>query len=767
MDKKFAAVAATAALCLNSAEAFAEDTGELEEVVVTAQRRSENLQDVPVAVSVVTGDALRDSAVRSLQDLAGSVPGLVTTNSVNYGSAPLSIRGIGGANGGGNVFADEPVAVYVDDAYVSRLRLSTADLVDIQGIEVLRGPQGTLYGRNSTAGALLLHSAEPTVERTARFSGSLGSYSDMRGQGAVSGALNDSGTLIGRLALGASSSDGWGNNSVGGHDLNRGHDAQGRAFLRFKPATGLKIDLIADFSKSYVVPGTIAVSDMSNLRDAVTNPTGTNVVTPYVLRPGLQGLVDNNQYALNYPTYTAIEGRNYTGRVEWQLGSTTLTAISNYRTWHLNGSQDSDGTAIQPPNRIFVTGALGDIGDNRNGNSRDRQYSQELRLASADDARLGWLVGAYYFNEYNSVNPISISNYLAGPGGAGTLVTFVANQQNRSLAAFGNLGWRISDALRLSAGLRYGSEHKDFFDHQLVQTINQFDPPGPTIFTAGQVLAAPPDLNLSRTDHNVSPRVVLDWKPRQGLLTYLSFSKGFKSGGFNVFRGVSPSFAPETVTAWEAGLKSDISKSLRVNLSAFHYDYHDLQVRTPVASGGVGIESAAAARSQGLEAEVSATATRHLRFDANFAWLDAKFTSGTLTAIQQQSWVFGTNPGTVSEDISGHHLSRAPGFQGALSGTLQWAAGAQTASFQASVRHQGKVYFLETQQQAPTYQGSAWTELDARFALAGEGDRWSLALYGRNLLNDRHFSQITAFFGLPNGALNDPRRVGLQLTASR
>jgi iron complex outermembrane receptor protein len=173
-------------------------------------------------------------------------------------------------------------------------------------------------------------------------------------------------------------------------------------------------------------------------------------------------------------------------------------------------------------------------------------------------------------------------------------------------------------------------------------------------------------------------------------------------------------------------------------------------VRTPVPSGGVGIESARAARSQGIEAELSLAPMRGLRVDANIAVLDAKFRAGTLSAIQVQSYVFGTNPAVVAENIAGNRLTRAPKLQFALNGRYDWDVGSDyKASVQGSLRHQGSVYFLETQQQALTFRGAAWEEVDARVGFGDANDAW-------------HFSQVSAFFGLPNGALNDPRRVGAQ-----
>jgi iron complex outermembrane receptor protein len=794
MNQLFAASAATIALCLCTGTASGQVPGgvvaqpgpqdgtvgstavtsdpaaqpdpkdqAIEDIVVTAQRRDERLQDVPVAVSVVSGDFIIRNQIRTFQDLGATVPGLVVTNSVNYGSAPLSIRGIGGANGGGNVFADEPVAVYVDDAYVSRLRLSTADLIDIGGIEVLRGPQGTLYGRNSTAGAVLVRSAEPTAELKGRASASITSLDEYRFQAAISGPIDAAGTLQARIAGGFSERGGWGSNRSG-PQLNSGRDWQLRVFLRYQPTDALTIDLIGDVSYSRSSPGTIAISDIRNLRDEATNPTGSNVVFPYVARPDLDAVQEDNRYDLNFPTFTRIRGNNLTGRINYNLGAVTLTSITNYREWTLRGSQDSDGTGVNPPNPPFNTGApITNIGNNSQF-SPDSQFSQELRLASAGTGPFTWLVGGFYFFEKNGLDPITITNNLAGPGGAGTLTTFTADQSTRSFALFANASHALTDTLKLSLGGRYSEERKHFENTQRVTQIRQFDPPGPAFFAAGSVLAAPAALDLRRKDTNFSPRIVLDWKVTPDALLYGSFSKGFKSGGFNAFRGTQIAFAPEKVDAYEIGLKADLSRAVRLNVSAFRYKYRDLQVRTPVPTGGVGIESADEARSQGIEIEATVVPARGLRFDANASFLDAEFRRGRLSAVQAQSYVFGTNPAVVLEDIAGNRLTRAPKLQFALNGRYDWDLGSDhKASVQGSVRHQSGVFFLETQQQAPTFRGEPWEEVDARVAFGDANDRWTASLFVKNAFDNRHFSQVSAFFGLPNGALNEPRRFGAQL----
>jgi len=743
--------------------AATDESPALAEIIVTAQHRSENLQNVPVAVTALTSDFLTSNNIRTLQDLTASVPGFVTTNSVNYGSAPLSIRGVGGANGGGNVLSDEPVAVYIDDAVIGRLRFSTADLVDVGSIEVLRGPQGTLYGRNSTAGAVLVHSAEPTPDFSANASLSAAQHNEERVQAAVSGPLTNDGEVRGRLAGGFSDAGGWGNNLAGGPNLNRGRNWEVRGFLRYEPVSGLRIDLIADASYQLSYPGVLAISPVANYASAA-NPTGTNVVTPYVVRPGLNRLLSEDDFESNLPTVTEISGQNLTARVVWDLAHETLTSISNYRTWNMHGQQDSDGNAVVPLTPSFVSPPVTNIGDNA-ARFVDSQYSQELRLNSADPDPLKWTVGAYFYHENNAVDPIDIYNRLAGPGGDGTDGAFTAYESSTAFAGYVDGAYSFTDALKLTLGARYSNEHKRISDSEEVTTVNAFTPPGPVTFPAGLPLVPDNVLTDSRTDNNFSPRAVLDYKITPATLAYVSFSEGFLSGGFNAFRGTHFEFAPEHIKAYEMGLKTDVGRMLRVDGDIFHYDYADLQVRTPVATGGVDIQTAAKARVNGAELESTFTPLSGLTFTGNATYLDAKFVQGTLSTIDQPSWVFGANPAVVSTNIAGNRLTRAPELQFALTSRYEWSIGDDTAAVQAGARHQSSEYFLETQQQSPTFQGSGWTEYDARVSLAGRGEHWQVSLFGKNLFDNRHFTQITAFFGLPNGAVNDPRTVGIELAA--
>jgi len=260
----------------------------LDEIVVTAQRREENQQEVPIAVTTATAKFLDENDVRTIEDLNGAIPGFVTTNTVGYSGAPLSIRGIGGANGGGNLFNDEPVGVYVDGVYIARLSFSTADLLDVDSIQVLRGPQGTLYGRNSTAGAVLVTTKRPTQEFEAEVKAGATSFGDYNVSGVVSGGLTDS--LSGRIAVGYSDKDGFGENAFTGLSVGGSEDLSARASLRFEPTDALTFDLIGEYQDRVANPALIPVTSVGD-----TNGIGS----PFVPRPDLDEVLEDDGFNFN------------------------------------------------------------------------------------------------------------------------------------------------------------------------------------------------------------------------------------------------------------------------------------------------------------------------------------------------------------------------------------------------------------------------------------------------------------------------------------
>jgi len=731
-----------AALLIVEPARAAEAEQSLDVVFVSGQRRREDVQDVPIAIKSLSGAELSARQVRTLEDLNGLIPGFVTTNTVSYGAAPLSIRGVGGANGGGNFFNDEPVAVYIDGVYVSRLSVSTADLIDIDSIEVLRGPQGTLYGRNSTAGAVLISTRRPTdeTEGALRVGGS--SIGDYRVSGFLSGALSDA--LSARASFGYSNRDGYGRNIVNGEKAGGGEDASARLSLRYRPRDSIRIDLIGDYQNRKANPALLAVTSVGQ--------NGT--ASPFALRADFQDVLKARQFEFDDVNSTASDTWSLTTHADIDLGFATLNLISGWRNWSLDGEQDSDSTGLQ----LFT---------NR-GAIRARQVSQEIRLSSSGDRALTWLVGGLFLYDKTDVE-FAIQNFQ-GLSGLGTDALFNAAQKNTAYAVFADATYDLTDRIALTAGVRYSQETKDFSNDLLISILNGGTAPpsflGGATFAAGDIFSDPPVFSDRTSFNDVSPRAVVEFKPDDNTLLYASYSQGFKSGGFNSF-GLTPAFDSENIHAYEIGVKSELAdRRIRLNASFFMYDYTNLQIRLPVPTGGVDIRNVAASKIKGFEIEGTASPFAGFTVAGSLALLDAEITQGMIPAIASDTPPFpiGAPLPLITENVSGNRLTRAPEFQAFATAEYEREFGSLTASLSATYRRQSSVFFLETNQNTPTFRNRGWQEIDLSATISKQDSHWELALYAQNLTDNRHITAVTALGGFPNASIIAPRRWGVEGT---
>jgi len=735
------------------------------EIIVTAQHRVENAQNVPISVSAINGEALNRASITSIQDLSGSVPSLVVSKSVSYGLAPISIRGLGGPAGGGSLLTDQPVAVYIDGVYVPALGQSVSDFLDLDSVQVLRGPQGTLYGRNSTAGALLLTSKRPSKTLGGEAHVSYGSFNEFRASGAINLPIVPELLAI-RVALGRSSGGDWAHNSVDGRKFGGGSSSSGRVSLRFTPNRNVTVDLIADHSTGKSRPATVPLATVTR---AFAGPTLGQQYSgnPYLRRADYAALLDSRRVQIVADQFTRTKSTDLTLLADWRLGGVTLTSITGWRKFEVSGSQD--GSPFTVPAAV--------IGSN-NTDQHQKSFSQEVRLASTGAGPFRWTIGAFYFHQ-NTDAFINILNYQAGPpvvtrfapgpvfAGAptGTTAAFSARQKVDSYAGFVDASYDFSEQFSVTAGVRVSRDKKRAIISNVVRTIT------PSLIGGGPVLvnASCPTATVSceTAFNNVSPRLVLNFKPAPNHLLYASYSKGFNSGGFNNFGNVANPTDPtnplenssEKITSYELGSKNEFfDRMLRLNLSLFQTDYKDLHIRQAVLTGGVSIVNVPSARIRGIELESVLRPTRNLTITANGSYLDGKIIEGRLATLASNvgSIRFGNQVVPIIENVAGNRLTRAPRWQGYASANYSQPVSFGSVNLTGTLRYQSKTYFSETNQDVSQYVGEAWREFDLRASLSGPENRWEVAVLGRNVFDNRHISQIVPFNGFPTATLNTP-----------
>jgi iron complex outermembrane receptor protein len=722
---------ATAVYAQTPPEAAPEDTAsEVEAVIVTAQRREQSITDVPISISVIDDSLLQSRGAQELSEIQGVVPGVYFSGDTNYGTAPIAIRGTGGS---GTTFGDEPVAVYVDDVYLGRSAgFAASELLDIEAVEIVRGPQGTLQGRNATAGAVILRTADPTRTFRAYARATAADPADYRLEGAVSGPITQH--LSGRLALGVSDEEGWAENLANGGRLGSSEGFQARATFLLEPDDAFRIRVSVDASRSKINPATA--------RFATTPPIppapAPFVPTPQVpLSRAALDLLEDNRFSINDPNTTEIVGGGVTAQVAWSGPLFDVISVSAYRESSIQGAQDSDSTGQR-------------FGRNT-GIFNFHQASQEVRLQSNGHGPLQWTAGVYLFDERQEMNPFIIYNFLAGPpnplgaqGRAGTRAEFNSFQDTRSWAAFADGRYEFLPRTGFTAGVRYTYEEKDF----TVSRAVFFDLTNtPLPFPTSTIVP-----KRTREWDDVSYRFVLDHELTSGALLYVKYSKGFKSGGFNAF-GTEPAFEPETLTSLEVGAKGEfLNRRLFVSSAAYFNKYDDLQIRAGVPAGGVAVTNAASSEIKGFEVEGQYRSRTGLRLTGSIAYTDAVFTDFPLAR----------NILDLPAQATGNRLPRAPELQYFVSAAQRFDLGVYEITAEASYRWRDEVFFYQTDQNLPTFRGDALGEVDARLQIAPQGANWQLAVFGRNLTNERVANSVTPLFSYPVASFNDPRTIGVQ-----
>ena len=705
--------------------------GQLDELVVTATRTGETrAQNTALPISVFSGDALTRSGAINVKDLVSLTPNLSVAQV--SASAAIFVRGVGS----NNVFAgsDPNVTVQSDGVYIARAFGQFADFADVERIEVLRGPQGTLYGRNAIGGTINILSRKPGDAFRGNLVLSAGNYNLRQAQGYVSGALVP-GTVQFSVSGNYIRHDGHVDNIVpDSQDVGTANRGGVRAQLRIIPAANFEAITRVDYSEG---------SERLDYYD--------HILAPSPLAPLASSIIGNyRKTAIDTPLSNRTKLWGVAQEFNLQLSdAVALKSLTAYRRSSYNLLLDTDGTEapVQTSRQAETS----------------QQFSQEFNLVASFD-RFKGVAGAYYFYDLDTtLAQAFIAPSIATPAANALTVRAQPKSRTRSIAFFAQGTYEILPTLSVTAGVRYTRDRKSIEQDFTRISLNPATP--------GLVLPGFPRIfSLSRTDSAVTPKFGLEYRATPTVLIYVSATRGYKSGGTNYAAAsvAATQFGPETIWSYEGGIKADLlDRRLRANLSLFKYDYKDLQVQALIGPGLVSIGNAATADVKGAELELSARPVPQLQLGANLSLLRAEYGTFPQSAVPSRLIPYVTGDpryaaATRTYNASGNMLNAAP--RSSFSGSAQYdiALPDGSAFVRGEYFRQGKVYYDPTNAEIAAQR--AYTLINGSIGYQDSKRKWRIALLGRNLTDTQYLITIAANGLVPAGIAGAPRTVMLQLT---
>ena len=706
-----------------------QDNGDgLADIIVTAQRREQQQQDVPIAIATVTPELAARLGATSTDSLTVAVPGLQFNRQAANGGAPY-LRGVGTAQAAQG--AESPVAVYIDDVYIGSPGATVFAFNNIASVEVLKGPQGTLFGRNATGGVVNVRTRRPS--RDARVDASVG-YANFD---TVDANLYATTPVTDELAVNLAAVNhvqdrGYGRNALTGADVYKSRFWGVRGGALWEPSDDSSLYLIGDYSKS--------------LSDQGLNP----VVLPGTLTVGQRAFAGRYVAAASPSDRAQYIQYGVSARLDHDFGGIRLASITAYRRNRIDFRLDLDSA-------VPAIVALNSAG-------RNRTLSQELQLLAPEDSVFQWIAGLFYFDARAGFNPTSVSG-LSQTASGGRFDLF-ATQRLKSYAGFGEVNYEVLPGLRLTAGLRYT---EDRFDTNILQ------------LTARGTATPPTPFRQAESFDKLTWRGVIDYRVSSDILVYGSASRGFKSGGYNltapfiVVAGVptpAPPVSPEVLDAYEIGIKSEfLDNRLRINAAAFKYDYSDLQVTVVGTATSVTL-NAASADIKGVDVDVEFVPLRGLTLVASGAVLDAEFASfpnapfnvanpAVCTPAPQTTGPLTGGNRACAVDLTGERTPRAPTFTGSLAATYVLETDAGDFALTGSVyRNSGFNWDPDGRVKQPDY-----TLVGARLNWISPDRNYEVAIYGKNLTNAYYYDYASSSGTRDSGSPASPRTYGVTLTA--
>ena len=778
-------------LAFAAAPAFAQQTTQTEEgrtiehIIVTAQKREQSLQDVPIVVTAVSEQLLQDTGVKDIKDLTVLTPGMTVTSTSSEASTTARIRGIGTV--GDNPGLESSVGVVIDGVYRPRNGVGFGDLGELERIEVLKGPQGTLFGKNTSAGVINIVTKKPEFDFGSQVEVTAGNYGILEGSASITGPFNDK--VAGRLFVAARERDGY-------LDVNRGAGPRTetedmdrdvvtvRGQLLFNVTDDFNIRLVGDYSErdeSCCGGPQIVRSVLAPAIDALSGGRGVNLPAD---------AFDRDVY-MNRSDRQKIKDTGGAAEINYDFGPATLTSISAYRVWESTNGQDPDFSAAD----IWYRAPDG------NHSTEFTQFSQEFRLAGDTD-RVNWLVGAFYAREdLDSLQQlqygtqfrdylIAVTQGAAAPflpaqfyvAGTGQLDTH--KQESESWALFTNNSIRITDALELTLGLRYTSESKDldtFYRNthtgagcQTLRanaaTIGALPAPLPQlIFGYGCTAFTDPNYNNLDNSQSIdesewSGTAKVAYRFTDSVMTYLSYARGYKAGGFNLDRvriggplgvpDLDTSFDKELVDSYEVGVKTQwFGNSLLLNASVFYQDYTDFQLNTFDGVQCI-VTSVDQVTSEGVDLDILwFTPLEQLTIQGGITYADTKIKDPV--ALQ--------NAGLFDPNRKNDRLSFAPEWSASLALTFEQPIGTDLV-WRTNVGAKYTSEYNTGSNLAPQKMQDALTLVNARTGLGADDESWMIEIWAQNLTDEEYYQVV---FDAPlqaqgyNAFLGAPRTYGL------
>lgn len=696
------AVVAVGGTGLIATPAFAESdaaaSADAGDIVVTAQRREEKAKDVPITLTTITAADLGQGDVQQLSDIAKLTPALRFDN---YGGfVQPTIRGVGTAVAASGTGSN--VGIYVDGFYAPNPLSSDFQLLSVESVTVLKGPQGTLFGRNSTGGAIQVTTSAPSHDMRGVAEASYGRFNAQKYQAYVTGGLSDA--IAVDLAGLYRKGDGYVRNIATGNDKDGAYEA-------WSVRAGVKVD--ASDSASFLLRYTHSDTQdpNPNTPNAYVDDAGWIYSIGAVLPPAFGALTATD------PREVSANGKtDFTSKVdavqltaEFDLGFATLTSYTQYRDESSYSALDLDGTSLPMFDvEFFIT---------------DKIFTQEFVLASQGEGRLKWSAGAFYFSDKNKFH------YLNGSiGGAPMARISSTGTDTTGIAVFADASYELADRVFLGVGARYGHDKitNAFFD----TTVLAGTP------TTGRTNV--PDVSKD----SFTPRVTLRYEPTPASSIYASFSRGYKAPILNVNGYSSNVINAEHISAFEVGYKY-VAGGLSFDASAFYYKYDDLQVASYIGTQSL-LTNAADSRVYGVEAQLSYQVSPNFSFNLAGAYLDAKYDRFQGSPFYQQCLdpvVCGAGYGTfinLNVDASGFRMARAPEFTGSAGARYQTELGGGQFALSGNIAYTSKAYFDTVQQ----FFQKGYELVSLRAEWTDPSDRFTLAVYSDNVTNSKYMNQI-------------------------